>query len=90
MGSQKAKAERLRSYSLGHLGEVARSFTDVQDELLELRVHPGRSIYKDLQKRTALLEGLQEELLIYLGQILDDLRIMASGHGGSCGKRGAR
>ena len=66
------KAKRLKEYVLLHLSEIMRSFTDIQDDIEESRMHPGRSPMN--AERKALLEGLADEKVSYIEQVIKDLK----------------
>ncbi len=62
----------IRRLALLHLGEAARGYAQICEELLELESHPERN--PDYAERTALLWSLTEWDVRYLGSVLDTLR----------------
>ena len=63
---------RRRMYAMMHLGEVCRDIAQLQEDILELSQFPERN--KKPVERLAFLRGLAESELVYMEQVVKDLR----------------
>jgi len=72
MAKETRNQKAIRGYILGHLAETCTSFGDLQSDLLEAAIHPGRMPYVDEQR--AVLEKLCEQKLSHIERVIADLR----------------